>query len=244
MDDDGKGNGLGIALAQINGKLDTISSRVEDTNTRIDRLEKQHDLDRTEIQNARTQLAAVVASCPLHGQQLSAAMTAAVEAKQVATRIESSWNDLRPEHLKTRSHSDEYRAVKAAEQNLEGKVALAVVKALNEQRALEVAERATEAKEQRENETHALQVADAKRKRVTWAVGIIASIFGLLTTGGGYALFKQIQTDRQRSREDREATLRALEDRRRVVVVSEVKVPIPEVKRPEKKVPAKQAPAE
>jgi len=112
------------------------------------------------------------------------------------------------------------RAEEAAQDAAQSAVAAAVVRALDERRAQEREARLGEEKLEAEKQARTQAAAEERRKRISWMVGLVFA--GVTALGGGsvITLYKQI-------REERAATLKAIEKKRAEPVIVKVPVPMP-----------------
>lgn len=230
-------------LTQTSTKLDGTNQRLDDFGDRMDRSDKQRELDRHETSSLREQLAGVAAACRFHVERTASAEEAAVAAakeaaiaKEKAIAVESSWNDMR-RHMEHRPGSAEYQKVGAAlEQRqrtkdeeaaeLEHRVVTAAAAAVTQALAIrdeakkkaqeEQAEIARQVQaEQERQEAAELRRVQNRQKFITWAVRLGAATLITLGSSGMFTLWRQAKSNQ-------EVTSRTLEVARRLHVQEEL----------------------
>jgi hypothetical protein len=223
MSDPKDNNGLSVQLARLESKLDGTGKRLDDFSQRMDRFEEQRDLDRKESQIVSSTLAGISATYRLLAEQTNAASAAAAEAmreaagaKSTALQVESSWNDLRK--MTRPAGSDEYKSVtKALEERarlkeqeregLEASVANIVLRTFEARDQAERDNRRAEAKLLLEQNEDKRKADEAKRKKVTWLIGLILTAVTTISGTGIWNLYRQ-------AREERQQVIRVLDGQR------------------------------
>jgi hypothetical protein len=225
MSDPKDNNGLSVQLARLESKLDGTGKRLDDFSNRMDRFEEQRDLDRKESQVIGSQLAGIAATCRLHVEQTNSAAAAASEAireaagaKSVALQVESSWNDLRKmtrpsgsaEHQSVTKALEERARFKEQErEGLETSVVNVVLKTFEARDQAERENRRAEAELLLKQNEDKRKEEDAKRKRITWLVGIVITVVTTISGTGIWNLYRQ-------AREERQQVIRVLDNQKQM----------------------------
>lgn len=227
MSEKDNGNGLSIQLARLEQKLDGTGQRLDDFEnrmaSRMDRFEEQRDLDRKEAQVLGGQLAGIAATCRIHVEQTNAAVAAASEAmreaaaaKSTALQVESSWNDLRKmtrpagsaDHQSvTKALEERARSKEQEREGLEASVVNIVLRTFEARDQAERENRRAEAQLLLQQHDDRRKDEDAKRKKITWLIGIIFTVVTSISGTGIWNLYRQ-------AREERQQVIRVLDNQR------------------------------
>jgi len=194
---------ISIQLVEVSQQLKATNRRLDEFSGRIEKFEERS-------QNVIAQMSGIAATCKLHVDQTNAAISTAAEAmkkaenaQNSARQLESSWNDLR---RMSRSDSAEYKSISKAineredrrQREVESIVTTTIMSVLTERDKAEQERRQQEMDLIFKQNEDKRKEADAKRKKISWVVGLVITIFGALSGMGLWNTYSESKRENRR----------------------------------------------